>query len=81
MKPDVLARARRVPANIAVMLILLYRTVVSPLTPSCCRFVPTCSEYGLVAFRRYGFLKGCALTARRIVRCRPGGPFGYDPVP
>lgn len=72
---------KRVPALLAMGLITLYRALISPLLPSSCRFVPTCSEYGLEAFRRFGFIKGFKLTAKRILRCRPGGPYGYDPVP
>lgn len=72
---------RKMPQNLCVFLIMAYRAVISPLTPSSCRFVPTCSEYGLTAFRRFGFRKGLVLTCKRIVRCRPGGPYGYDPVP
>ncbi|WP_269089564.1 membrane protein insertion efficiency factor YidD [Senegalimassilia faecalis] len=64
-----------------MLLITFYRAAISPMFPSCCRFVPTCSEYGLIAFRRYGFAKGLRLTVKRILRCRPGGPHGYDPVP
>ncbi|WP_165172147.1 membrane protein insertion efficiency factor YidD [Adlercreutzia sp. ZJ242] len=73
--------AKRLPSMIAVWLIMFYRAAISPLFPSCCRFVPTCSEYGLVAFRRYGFRKGFVLTAKRLIKCHPGGPHGYDPVP
>lgn len=72
---------KKIPREAAIALIRFYRAVISPLLPSCCRFVPTCSEYGLIAFQRYGFVKGFALTAKRILRCRPGGPHGYDPVP
>ena len=72
---------RRLPSLLAIGVITFYRAVISPLFPSCCRFVPTCSEYGLIAFRKYGFCKGFVLTAKRILRCRPGGPHGYDPVP
>ena len=71
----------RVPTLIAMGLIMFYRAAISPLLPASCRFVPTCSEYGLIAFKRFGFLKGFKLTAKRILRCRPGGPYGYDPVP
>lgn len=49
--------------------------------PSPCRFEPTCSAYGLEALRLHGSVRGSALIARRIVRCRPGGAHGYDPVP
>lgn len=69
------------PATLACGLIAFYRAAVSPLLPGSCRFVPTCSEYGLIAFKRFGFRRGFVLTAKRIIRCRPGGPHGYDPVP
>lgn len=73
--------AKRLPALLAIGLIMFYRMAISPLLPPACRFVPTCSEYGLTAFKRYGFRKGFVLTAKRILKCRPGGPHGYDPVP
>ncbi|MCL1799169.1 MAG: membrane protein insertion efficiency factor YidD [Eggerthellaceae bacterium] len=72
---------KRLPCTLAVLFITFYRAAVSPLLPPSCRFVPSCSEYGLIAFRRYGFLKGFCLTVKRILKCRPGGPHGYDPVP
>lgn len=72
---------RKLPCTIALLLIRFYRAAISPMFPSCCRFTPTCSEYGMIAFQRYGFLKGFRLTAKRILRCRPGGGKGYDPVP
>lgn len=72
---------RRLPAIVAIGMIMFYRAAISPLFPSCCRFVPTCSEYGLIAFKRYGFKKGFVLTAKRLIKCHPGGPHGYDPVP
>ena len=46
-----------------------------------CRFTPTCSGYALEAIERHGAVRGLALTVRRLGRCRPGGPSGYDPVP
>ena len=46
-----------------------------------CRFTPTCNEYALEAVRRHGAWRGLGLTIRRLGRCRPGGPSGYDPVP
>jgi putative membrane protein insertion efficiency factor len=46
-----------------------------------CRFTPTCSEFAVEAVERPGTRRGLALTARRLGRCRPGGPSGYDPVP
>ena len=61
--------------------IYLYRYCISPLTPPSCRFVPTCSEYAVIAIRRHGPFKGLWLAVKRILRCRPGGGSGYDPVP
>ena len=49
--------------------------------PSPCRFVPTCSAYGIEAVERHGGLRGGALAAARVLRCHPWGRFGYDPVP
>ncbi len=49
--------------------------------PSPCRFLPTCSAYGIDAVEQHGALRGGALAARRVLRCHPWGRFGYDPVP
>jgi hypothetical protein len=65
-------------------LIRLYRLTLSPLfhlVGGRCRFEPSCSAYGLEAFRRLPLTRAARLTARRIARCRPGGGFGLDPVP
>ena len=64
-----------------ILPIRFYRRFISPLTPSSCRFVPTCSEYAMEALRKHGPLKGSFLAIKRILRCRPGGGSGYDPVP
>lgn len=58
-----------------------YRLVISPLFMPCCRFHPTCSQYAIEAIEQHGPLRGSWLTVKRIGRCRPGGPSGYDPVP
>ncbi|MGI6105248.1 MAG: membrane protein insertion efficiency factor YidD [Raoultibacter sp.] len=78
---DVKKTIKDIPCRLAILLITFYRAAISPLFPSSCRFEPTCSEYGIIAFKRYGFSKGFILTAKRILKCRPGGPHGYDPVP
>ena len=70
-----------IPCKIAIALIRFYRFAISPQFPSCCRFVPSCSEYGLMAFTRYGFKKGFVLTWNRFKKCHPGGPYGLDPLP
>ena len=64
-----------------VVLIKFYQLCISPFTPPSCRFTPTCSQYGLEAFRKHGPIKGLYLTTRRILRCHPWGGSGYDPVP
>ena len=58
-----------------------YQAVLSPLMGGHCRFVPTCSEYALEAYRVHGPLRGTWLTLRRIGRCHPLGGKGFDPVP
>ncbi len=62
-------------------IIKLYRLTLSKILPPCCRFYPTCSEYGLIAVRRFGAVKGGYLALWRILRCNPFGKCGYDPVP
>ncbi|MCR4772554.1 MAG: membrane protein insertion efficiency factor YidD [Oscillospiraceae bacterium] len=61
--------------------IVFYRKVISPSRPPCCRYIPTCSEYALLAVEKYGALKGSWLAVRRILRCHPFHKGGYDPVP
>jgi hypothetical protein len=64
-----------------IVLIRIYQLFISPLLGPKCRYTPTCSHYGLQAFKKYGIFKGFWLTARRISRCHPWGGHGYDPVP
>jgi len=67
--------------RIALALIHLYQRAVSPFTPSVCRFKPTCSAYAYEAIEKYGILKGGWLALKRLSRCHPLNPGGYDPVP
>ena len=62
-------------------LIRVYQLFISPILPASCRYLPTCSAYGLEAIQVHGPLKGSWLTAKRLLRCHPWGGSGYDPVP
>jgi hypothetical protein len=66
--------------NLLIAFIKLYRYIVSPLVPSSCRFIPSCSAFALDAIAKYGCLKGSYLSVRRILRCHPFHHGGYDPV-
>ncbi len=66
--------------RILIFLIDIYRWI-SKHTPPVCRFYPTCSEYMKQAIVKYGIIKGGWLGLKRIFRCHPGNPGGYDPVP
>jgi putative membrane protein insertion efficiency factor len=62
-------------------MIEFYRSYISPLKPPSCRYVPTCSEYAMIAIEKYGPVKGGYLAIKRILRCHPFHKGGYDPVP
>jgi putative membrane protein insertion efficiency factor len=64
-----------------IALIKIYQWTLSPLLGPQCRYTPTCSNYALQAFRKYGLFKGLWLTIKRISRCHPWGGHGEDPVP
>lgn len=64
-----------------MLLIRFYRKFISPLTPPSCRFYPTCSQYALTAIQRFGAIKGGYLSVKRILKCHPYHPGGFDPVP
>lgn len=66
---------------VAMALIRLYQLTLSPILPPSCRYEPTCSHYSYDAIKRFGFLKGGWLAIKRISRCHPFHPGGYDPVP
>jgi hypothetical protein len=66
---------------IALAMIRFYKRFLSPLLPSSCRFEPTCSVYTYQAIEKYGVIKGSWMGVRRISRCHPFHPGGYDPVP
>ncbi|WP_314596582.1 membrane protein insertion efficiency factor YidD [uncultured Selenomonas sp.] len=66
---------------VLLFLIRFYRGFLSPLKPPSCRYIPTCSEYAMIAVEKYGAAKGSFLAIKRILRCHPFHKGGYDPVP
>ncbi|MBC2711346.1 MAG: membrane protein insertion efficiency factor YidD [Desulfosarcina sp.] len=67
--------------KLALLLIRLYQISISPVLGPACRFVPTCSEYAYQAISSHGVLRGGLLAIKRILRCHPFNPGGFDPVP
>lgn len=68
-------------AVLATRVIVAYQYVVSPWLPRACRFAPTCSEYARLALLEHGVVRGVPLALRRLARCHPFHPGGYDPPP
>ncbi|MCL5074188.1 MAG: membrane protein insertion efficiency factor YidD [Chloroflexi bacterium] len=68
------------PKRPALALIRLYQRTISPLLPPSCRFYPSCSHYAYEAIERYGLRRGGWLAIKRLVRCHPFNPGGYDPL-
>jgi putative membrane protein insertion efficiency factor len=66
---------------LVLKVIRFYQKAISPLFPPACRFYPTCSHYGYQAIEKYGIVKGGWMAVKRIGRCHPFNPGGYDPVP
>lgn len=67
--------------HLIALLIKGYQKLISPLLPPSCRFTPTCSQYTLEAVLKYGAIKGGWMGIKRLGRCHPLHPGGYDPVP
>lgn len=76
-RQEVVARVRM----LALWVIRLYQKGISPYFPPCCRYVPSCSAYAYEAVQKYGICRGFVLTLKRLLRCHPFCPGGYDPVP
>jgi putative membrane protein insertion efficiency factor len=64
-----------------IILILLYQQSLSILFGPCCRFTPSCSSYALLSIHRFGIMEGAWLLLKRLIKCHPFHPGGYDPVP
>jgi len=69
------------PRRVLAGLVRGYQLAISPMLPPSCRFTPSCSQYALEAITRHGAVKGSWLAARRLIRCHPFHPGGFDPVP
>lgn len=66
--------------SILILMIKFYQVFISPLKPPSCRFIPTCSEYAILAIEKYGVIRGGYKAIKRILRCHPFNSGGYDPV-
>jgi hypothetical protein len=64
----------------ALFLLEIYRVCLRPILPPACRYLPTCSDYAAGAIERHGVARGAALALRRLLRCHPFAPGGFDPV-
>lgn len=68
-------------ARVLLWAIRIYQRFISPYTPPTCRFYPSCSAYAVEAITQYGPWRGTVLAVRRVLRCHPFHPGGFDPVP
>ena len=67
--------------KLLLLFISFYQKVLSPMKKPCCRFYPTCSSYAYQAIEKYGALKGSFFALKRVLKCHPFHPGGYDPLP
>lgn len=77
----ILGLVSRAVCGVLIGCVRAYQIVLSPHIGTCCRFEPSCSVYCIEALRTHGVFKGGWLALRRLLRCRPFGRYGYDPVP
>jgi putative membrane protein insertion efficiency factor len=75
-----MASIKNLLSKILIQLLRTYRYLISPLLGNCCRFHPSCSCYAEEAVMQWGFIKGSWLALKRLVKCHPFHPGGYDPV-
>jgi len=80
-EPGTVLRQPSIVARGAALVIRGYQRFISPALPPACRFSPSCSQYTLEAIVRYGAIRGSWLGMKRVARCHPWNPGGYDPVP
>ena len=67
--------------QILMLLLRGYQRLISPMFPPSCRFTPSCSQYSYEAIAKHGIVKGLWLSIKRVGRCNPWNPGGYDPIP
>lgn len=67
-------------SKVLIILVKIYRKLISPFKKPSCRFYPTCSQYAIQSLEKYGTIKGSFLSIKRILKCHPFHPGGYDPV-
>lgn len=79
-KYSILKEINRYLSKLLIYLVRFYQKFISPLKGPTCRFYPTCSQYSIEAIRKYGALKGIYLIIRRLLKCHPFHPGGYDPL-
>lgn len=76
-----MANLKQALRAIPIGFIRLYQLIISPLIGPRCRFTPTCSQYAIEAIQKHGMIRGFWLASKRILKCHPGHPGGFDPVP
>ena len=77
---EMLRKINKFLALLPISIVKLYQIFISPLLPNSCRFYPSCSNYSIQAFQKYGFIKGLIKSVWRILRCNPFNPGGHDPA-
>jgi uncharacterized protein len=76
-----MAKIKQLPKAAIIVLLQIYRYLISPMFKPCCRYYPSCSAYALEAVSKHGFWRGSWLTLKRLSRCHPLSQGGFDPVP
>ena len=79
-KINIIKQSNRLLAKLFIYMVRIYQKYISPMRGPTCRFYPTCSQYSIEAYKKYGAMKGTYLTIRRILKCHPFHPGGYDPL-
>lgn len=79
-KINIIKEVNTLLAKLLIYMVRIYQKYISPMRGPTCRFYPTCSQYSIEAYKKYGAMKGTYLTIRRILKCHPFHPGGYDPL-